>query len=362
MLTDTSEPTSAPPAPTTTAVGGRVTPEGGAEPRPRLSICIPTYNRSEALTRLLSSIENALPKLSTPQRDQIEVLISDNASTDNTAEVIREFRARLPKLAAWANPQNLGAEGNFLVLLTRARGEFLWVIGDDDRLRPGALKFVLQQLKPGLGMLLLNFSLYDFRQGVLLCGNGRGQTEDEDDLDAETLLRRHSAAASYISVVVFHRKLFELLDVGIYERLASCGHAVLYITSSGLLKTGLRAATRAEPVIDGNRSYSGEYDWHRVFVNGATRVFAELRREGYSYRANRLARQRQMCATVPGRLALEALDHRMKRWKMLRACVICYWDLPRLWTLVVPVLLLPAPVIRQMYHWKHREKRALGLG
>ena len=56
--------------------------------QPLLSICIPTYNRAEILRRTLAKI--------TSDKDfdeDIEIVISDNASTDNTQKVCQEFCA-----------------------------------------------------------------------------------------------------------------------------------------------------------------------------------------------------------------------------------------------------------------------------
>jgi glycosyltransferase involved in cell wall biosynthesis len=58
--------------------------------RPLLSVCIPTYNRAGYLHECLSSIETrGLDNL-------VEVVVSDNASTDDTLDVLKEFANRLP--------------------------------------------------------------------------------------------------------------------------------------------------------------------------------------------------------------------------------------------------------------------------
>ena len=64
----------------------------------RFSVIIPAYNEERYLPRLLDSIEVARANYS-GGRDQIEVVVADNASTDRTAEVASEHGARVVHVA-----------------------------------------------------------------------------------------------------------------------------------------------------------------------------------------------------------------------------------------------------------------------
>jgi glycosyltransferase involved in cell wall biosynthesis len=67
-----------------------------------------------------------------------EVCVSDNCSTDGTAEVVRAAQANLA-IKYQRNDSNLGLAKNFLHAVAMADGEFVWLIGDDDLLLPCAL-------------------------------------------------------------------------------------------------------------------------------------------------------------------------------------------------------------------------------
>lgn len=114
---------------------------------PILSICIPTYNRAECLVQCLESIVNELkdPYL----RENVEVLVSDNGSADNTESVVREFQKKIPEIFYSKNSENLGYDRNVLLLLAKASGEFAWILGDDDALFSGALTYLLGEFKLG---------------------------------------------------------------------------------------------------------------------------------------------------------------------------------------------------------------------
>ncbi len=76
---------------------------------PLISIAIPTYNRASILAETLSALATH-PEL---MGDDVELVISDNASTDTTAEVVRDFTARTGKAVRFSrNDRNLGIDGN----------------------------------------------------------------------------------------------------------------------------------------------------------------------------------------------------------------------------------------------------------
>ena len=101
----------------------------------KLSLCIPTYTRAKFLSGALSSIADALAKSSL----RIEVCVSDNASTDSTAQVVAEAQTLMP-IKYRRNAENQGVARNILASVSMAEGEFSWLLGDDDRLLPSALE------------------------------------------------------------------------------------------------------------------------------------------------------------------------------------------------------------------------------
>ena len=97
---------------------------------PLVSIAIPTWNRSGYL---VSAVRSALSQT----YKQIEVVVSDNASTDDTAMRMGEFSD--PRLVFLRQTQNLGMIGNFNACLNAARGSLFVMLSDDDSLEPTAI-------------------------------------------------------------------------------------------------------------------------------------------------------------------------------------------------------------------------------
>lgn len=113
----------------------------------KLSVCVPTYNRASHLADCLESVRIAREQAGA----EVQVCVSDNASTDRTATVVAEM-ARKMGIDHRRNEANLGAARNFLKAVELARGEFVWLLGDDDLLRPDALSTVLGLLERNAGV------------------------------------------------------------------------------------------------------------------------------------------------------------------------------------------------------------------
>lgn len=107
--------------------------------RPILSICIPTYNRAGFLRECLSSIN--------PDEldGRVEIVVSDNASTDDTLEVLQSLQSTYP-LRYIVQSENLGADRNFDAVVAEAWGEYCWLLGSDDVVQHGGVRSLVAAL------------------------------------------------------------------------------------------------------------------------------------------------------------------------------------------------------------------------
>jgi glycosyltransferase involved in cell wall biosynthesis len=124
---------------------------------PLLSICIPTYNRADWLR---SSLWNWLPQVK-QFGEQVELIVSDNTSTDHTQKIIDEA-AEWGNFVYYRRPENLGPLKNiYYMLKDLAHGKFVWVVGDDDLPKSNAVEKVLIALKesPAVNFVYVNHSL-----------------------------------------------------------------------------------------------------------------------------------------------------------------------------------------------------------
>ena len=113
----------------------------------KLSFCIPTLNRGSLIGRTLESIISQAT-------DEVEIVIVDGGSSDNTKEVVSKFQQDFPSLRyVCSKAQNSGTNsvvpsgGGFdrdcSLAVALAQGEYCWLFTDDDVLKPGAVQRVL---------------------------------------------------------------------------------------------------------------------------------------------------------------------------------------------------------------------------
>lgn len=92
---------------------------------PRVSIGLPVYNGARYLAETLES-------LLTQTYEDTELIICDNASTDETGTIARTYAARDQRVRYVRNEQNMGVAFNYQRALSLARGEFFrWAAADD---------------------------------------------------------------------------------------------------------------------------------------------------------------------------------------------------------------------------------------
>ena len=111
---------------------------------PLLSICIPTWNRSKFLR---ISLESFLEQIKDIDISELELYVSDNCSDDDTPNVVQEYIARKLPITYNRNETNIGAAGNFRKCMEWASGKYILLLGDDDILKPGAVKLILDVIR-----------------------------------------------------------------------------------------------------------------------------------------------------------------------------------------------------------------------
>lgn len=108
-----------------------------------LSVHILTYNSEKFLAQTLNSIVNQVTSF------DYEVVIGDDASTDRSIEIIKEYQKKYPTLIYFEqNKTNLGILKNFVATLNRCRGKYVFDIAGDDWLhRTNALEIMVDALE-----------------------------------------------------------------------------------------------------------------------------------------------------------------------------------------------------------------------
>ncbi len=118
-----------------------------------LTVAVPSLNGAQFIKQTLTSFfEQTEPSM------DVELMVMENASTDNTLQICEELRQTFSALRIVSNRTTLPFDLNIANAVREAKGEYVWIMADDDVPVPGALSLVyrtLQSYRPAT--LLTNF-------------------------------------------------------------------------------------------------------------------------------------------------------------------------------------------------------------
>lgn len=256
---------------------------------PLLTIAIPTWNRAEFLAlnleQLLQEGRNCW--------DDIEILVSDNASTDDTSKIVSDAISRGVPVRYVRNAENIGSDANIAQCFNLAQGKFVLIMGDDDLFVDGALLFLLDRLDAdACGVVCLRPYGFeaDFRKEY---PGGRGAVRTFDD--AGKFLAEIGPLMTLISSCVINKSLLPKIDANTF-----CGDNLVQVHL--VLRSALAASVNL--VIDRylvacKRNNSGGYDFSQVFVSNLCAVLDSCQLLGLTQDAIRSIEQRLILSYYP---------------------------------------------------------------
>jgi glycosyltransferase involved in cell wall biosynthesis len=126
-----------------------------------LTIGIPTYNGAAYIG---STLDSVIRQISDGLDASVDILVSDNASVDDIPKIVKTYQeSSFVSIQYSRNDKNLGFDRNVDLLFKKAQGQYVWLLGDDDVLEDGALRYVVDLLNqhPRLKAVQVNFDKYD---------------------------------------------------------------------------------------------------------------------------------------------------------------------------------------------------------
>ena len=158
-----------------------------------LTIAVPTWNRSKTLNNALWHL---LPQIS-QYKSEIELIISDNASTDNTQDIIKKWVKEYNHLniKTYQQNENLGFYGNFLTCRDLSSGQFFWLLSDDDFIQENTISTVIQTLKN-----------YQDEIGFLFLENKKRQNTEIKEYSLIGMFHKYNRKLTFTSAVIFYNQ------------------------------------------------------------------------------------------------------------------------------------------------------------
>jgi glycosyltransferase involved in cell wall biosynthesis len=128
---------------------------------PVISVCIFSYNFGPYIEQAIESVLSQ--RLSVPY----EIIIGDDKSTDNSAEIIKRYEARCPEIVrAIFNPTNIGGTANWLQTISLCRGKYIAFLDGDD--------YYIDDRK-----LQKQYEVMEADRGAVLCFHGVREVYDD---------------------------------------------------------------------------------------------------------------------------------------------------------------------------------------
>jgi hypothetical protein len=182
---------------------------------PIVSVCIPTRNRAGMLRESISSV------LDQTFQD-FELIISDNASDDETEAVVRSFANK--RIAYYRNAHNIGQRPNWNRCLSLASGRHIALFFDDDMMMTNNLeeKVAVLEQHPKVGLVHSKYCIVDSHGEILEdntnkeCAGNRKSDAVEPGRNVLATLLKHNII--HESTVVFRRDCYQQLG-GFTDRL-----------------------------------------------------------------------------------------------------------------------------------------------
>jgi len=128
---------------------------------PLVTIAIPTYNRAD------DYLEQALESALNQTYSNIEIIVSDNCSPDNTETVVKGFSD--PRIRYFRQTENIGANNNFNFCIEQARGVYFLLLQDDDMIDNDFVEVCMKSANydTGIGIIRTGTRVIDSGGNVL---------------------------------------------------------------------------------------------------------------------------------------------------------------------------------------------------
>ena len=158
--------------------------------QPLVTIGVPVFNGEEF-------VEDAVRSAMAQTFRDIEIVISDNASTDRTADILATLAAEDPRIRIFRNSTNLGAAPNYNRCFEEGRGTFFKWLAHDDRMKPTFVKIAVDALTANPEAVLVNATT-EYIDEIGVCFSSydselrRASGEDAVNRFAAMVIRSHS--------------------------------------------------------------------------------------------------------------------------------------------------------------------------
>lgn len=307
----------------------------------KLTIAIPTYNRADVISQSLDSVINQ-------KNDEVEIIVCDNASTDNTSEILHSYINKYG-IKYYRSEKNGGMDFNFLNCLKYAQGEYILLFSDDDVLLPGAVSKIIELIdnnKPDY----INLNSAIFLKNVNEINEKskpRIELKEETDListDKDKYMSYLGVFLTYLSATIIKRENYlKILNPEKYYGTYFMHAHIVLDTLEGADKKVI--ITKA-PLVAARMDNSGGFNLYEVWVREYKKLLIEHAVEsGFSYEVMKSIYVKDINGFIRDSIRYYRFknDYGMSKTKILFQCTK---EFPSVWIKTWPVAISPKILLR----------------
>jgi abequosyltransferase len=312
-----------------------------------LSIGIPTYNGSKTIGLAIESIVEQIC-------DGVEIVISDNASTDNTEEIVNEYLSRHSSIKYFRNDINVGMDRNFDLVVQRSKGKYVWILSDDDHIiNKTAIRQVLNAIKlfPDNGAIFAN---YENKEIPI--------DKDYFNIGGNDFFRITKFKSTLISSTIVNRNEWNKINKDAYYG-TYWVHIGYLIHTNAKLKSTILHEVLVEQIKYNQtaRRWGMNGTFYNVGIDLAI-IYLDMDDLGYSkdvcHNARRYIKDKNYW-NIP----LAKKNNLKVTPALLKKCIRVFWFFPSFWLFDLPLLLIPRSIydrVRPLYRaikclWKRNK-------
>jgi len=297
--------------------------------KPLLTIGIPTYNRAKYLDRCLNSIVTQFDSV----KQDIELVIANNASTDNTKEVIDKYSQKID-INYYEREINLGPDSTSSLCFSKAKGKYVWVLGDDEYLIDGSLSIIINLLKnKNYGDVYLHCIPF----------------HREEDVDETPV--KNAKVVTYNDPLEFVKKIHyyatfisgNIINKSILPEDFDCRNFM----NTNIVQVGwtIKAIFAADenlfietPLFAAKQNNSGGYQFVTTFAKNYNFILRSLVREGYNKKIIDITNTNLIKSYFPANIIkLLYYENRFDTEKHFSVLLNSFWKYKSFWTELFPI-------------------------
>lgn len=317
----------------------------------KLTIAIPTFNRCDYIAECLDSIVNQII-------DGVEIYIKDNASTDDTCEVVKNYKSKYPFIRYSKNDQNIGPDANFLLCLQEGRGDYIHLMSDDDILLPGAVSAILKTIDSQTDIAIIRTNCCSFEKQFNPKLIGKPAYDISEKIifnDKNEFLQYVGFASVFMSTTVYNKQIVNRVSnpsryIGTNLLQTHLIYECLAINSKAIILSDVCIAARIGMSVRFDLCRVLVIEWKKVLYETCMRCNYDIKTVRHAYNA-----------TIKANLAGIIRDVHISEpsyGSVFKLIFSATWMFPSAWLFLYPYALLPKSILKLLSMVKKRINKA----